>query len=44
MEEETRRLIRDAIAADRIVAVLDYGDPMVYRSPVWICYRIYRVI
>ncbi|NLB32028.1 MAG: tetrapyrrole methylase [Alcaligenaceae bacterium] len=30
MEEETRRLIRDAIAADRIVAVLDYGDPMVY--------------
>ena len=30
MEEETRRIIRDAIAGDKIVAVLDYGDPMVY--------------
>ncbi len=29
-EESTRRIIRDAIAAGKIVVVLDYGDPMVY--------------
>lgn len=30
LEEQTRRIIREAITAGKTVAVLDYGDPMVY--------------
>lgn len=30
LEEQTRRIIREAVATGKTVAVLDYGDPMIY--------------
>ena len=30
LEVQTRRIIREAVAAGKTIAVLDYGDPMIY--------------